>query len=318
MKLVELDALDRKILYHLDHDGRISYSDLARKLKHGRDTVEYRVQRFLDNGIISSFQLVMNPYALGKTLYKTYIKLANNKVKVKDFISRLKKHPHVFWFVQCDGQWDLIFSVAAYSVYEFNIHQSKLLESIREILISYEVFIPIEFHQYRLKYLIKGGTHYFKIGGVPVARQLDSLELSILNILSSDGRKSISDLARDLSVTDGVVKRKLDNLEKDRIVLGYKANIETDKLGITLFKSQLLLNYRSLKEEKELEDYCNMHPKITCFIRQIGSCNLELEVHVESYSEYNLIMDEITSRFNKLIRSTSTILMRENYVKWVV
>ncbi len=318
MTLSQLDALDKKILYYLDHDGRISYSDLAKKLKHGRDTVEYRVQRFIENGVISKFQLVINPYAVGKTLYKTYLRLANDKAKITDFVSRLKAHPNVFWIVQCDGQWNLIFSVAALSAFEFNVYQSELLDSVRDILISYEVFIPIEFKQYRLKYLMKSGTHFFKIGGIPKVRDLDEVDATILDLLSVDGRTPISELARSMSLSDSVIKRKLDSLEKDKVILGYQATIATDMLGITQFKTQLFLHYRNLKEEEEFEEFCNNHPKISCFIKQIGSCNLELEIHAESYSDYNLILDEITARYKNLIRSTSTTLMHANYIKWVV
>ncbi len=318
MTLSQLDALDKKILYYLDHDGRISYSDLAKKLKHGRDTVEYRVKRFIEGGIISKFQLVINPYALGKTLYKTYLKLANDKAKITEFISKLKGHSNVFWVVQCDGQWDLIFSVAAFSAFEFNIYQSELLDSISDILISYEVFIPIEFKQYRLKYLMKSGTHFFEIGGIPKHRDLDEVESTILNILSIDGRTSISELARSMSLSDSVIKRKLHSLEQDKVILGYQATIAIDKLGITQFKTQLFLNYRNLKEEEEFEEFCNHHSKINCFIKQIGSCSLELEIHAESYREYNIILDEITARFKDLIRSTSTTLMHADYIKWVV
>ena len=239
MSLRQLDALDKKILYYLDHDGRISYSDLAKKVKHGRDTVEYRVQRCLDSGLISKFQVVINPYAIGKTLYKTYLKLSNDKSKITEFVSKLKSHPNVFWIVQCGGQWDLIFSIAAISAFEFSHLQGELLDSIRDILIGSEVFIPTEFKQYRLKYLMKSGTHFFEIGGAPRARSLDELEVKLLDLLNADGRTPVSELARALSLSDSVIKRRIDFLEEEKVILGYQATISTELLGITQFKTRI-------------------------------------------------------------------------------
>jgi Lrp/AsnC family transcriptional regulator for asnA, asnC and gidA len=318
MNTFKLDSLDKKILYHLDHDGRASFSELAKKLKHGRDTIEYRVNRFIEKKIITKFQVVVNPYAIGKTIYKTYLKLASDKPQIQNFISRLKNHPRVFWIVQCDGQWDLIFSIAAFSAFEFNQIQTELLNSIRKILVESQIYIPFEFKEYRLKYLQNAGTHYFKIGGSPSFRQLDKIELDLLNLLSQNGRETISELARKLSLTNSLVKRRMDTLEEDGVIIGYQASIEVEKLGLTQFKTQLFLNYRSLSEEEELEEYCNKHPKIICFIKQIGDCNLELEIHAESYTEYLDIINQTRAKFKNLIRNTTTILMHTDYIKWAV
>ncbi len=318
MSIISLDSLDKKILYHLDHNGRASFSDIAKNLKHGRDTIEYRINRFIEKKVITKFQVVVNPYAIGKTIYKTYLKLTSDKSQIQNFISRLKNHPRVFWIVQCDGQWDLIFSIAAFSAFEFNQIQTELLDTVRKILVESQIYIPFEFKEYRLKYLMKAGTHYFKIGGNPSFRQLDKIETDLLNLLSQNGRETISELARKLSTTNSLVKRRMETLEQDGVIIGYQATIEVEKLGLTQFKTQLFLNYRSKSEEEELEEYSNKHPKITCFIKQIGNCNLELEIHAESYNEYLEIINQIRTKFKNLIRNTTTILMHEDYIKWAV
>lgn len=118
--LDNLDIIDKKLLYHLDYGGRLSCSDIARKLRRGRDTIEYRLERLADRKIITGFRAVVNPASFGLTLFKTYIRLASNKARVKDFIAKLKKEPRVFWIVECDGSYDLIISIAASNAFEFH------------------------------------------------------------------------------------------------------------------------------------------------------------------------------------------------------
>jgi predicted transcriptional regulator len=65
----QLDKLDRQILFELDCNSRISFSDLAKKVRNGRDTVEYRVSRLIERQIIRSFTVAINHYRLGFQVY---------------------------------------------------------------------------------------------------------------------------------------------------------------------------------------------------------------------------------------------------------
>lgn len=313
-----LDALDRKLLYHLDHGGRASCSELARKVRRGRDTVEYRLDRLVDRGIIKGFRAVINPYMMGLTLHKTYLRLANDKTRIRRFVERLKKEPRVFWIAACDGQWDLIVSIAASSAYEFHTIQGRLLGEIADILIASHVYVVVTFRAYRLKYLHESGTHWFEIGGKPEHRTIDAMETSLLALLSTNGRAPLSDLARELSTTSAVVQNRLERLEADKIIVGYQAEIDLEVLGITQFKTQLFLNDYNSEEEEKLQRFCNQHPQIACYIWQIGDCRSELELHVESYAQYNQIIDNLRERFPRLIRNTSSLLMHTDFLRWTV
>jgi DNA-binding Lrp family transcriptional regulator len=302
----------------LDHGGRSSCSQLAKKLRRGRDTVEYRLDRLVDRGIVRGFRAVINPYMLGLTLHKTYLRLANDKARIRRFVERLKKEPRVFWIAACDGQWDLIVSIAASSAYEFHTIQGRLLSEIADILIASHVYVVVTFRAYRLKYLFESGTHWFEIGGRPERRVLDPVESSLIGLLSKNGRAPISELARELSTSHAVIQNRIERLEKDKVIIGYQADIDLEVLGITQFKTQLFLNDYNSEEEEKLQAYCNQHPAITCYIWQIGDCRSELEMHVESYAQYNEIIDNLRERFPRLIRNTTSLLMHTDYLKWMV
>ncbi|MDZ4784683.1 MAG: Lrp/AsnC family transcriptional regulator [bacterium] len=64
-----LDVLDRRILFELDHNSRQSISTLARELRQGRDRVEYRMQRLFDQKIIQRCFAYIDLNKLGLTLF---------------------------------------------------------------------------------------------------------------------------------------------------------------------------------------------------------------------------------------------------------
>ena len=129
---VKLDTLDRKLLYELDSDSRQSVSQLARSLRQGRDRVAYRMDRLVREGVIRQFTVTINPYRLGYTLYKTYLKVSKERGRYESLIKLLGAHPRIYWIADCDGRWDLIFATFARSPFEFFELQNKILDSCRD------------------------------------------------------------------------------------------------------------------------------------------------------------------------------------------
>lgn len=314
--MLTLDSLDKQILYHLDHNGRDSFTEIARSLKKGRDIIEYRIRRLEDQGIIAGYKAILDPYRFGLTLYKSYIKLAASKKEIRKIITHLRKEKHVFWITDCDGAFDLIVSIASYSPLEFHQLQAKLFTPINSILISWDVYNVVNFRLYRLKYLKESGTKWWEIGNLQTEILLDKVDYTILEILSENGRTSLTELSESLQVSMETVKNRIAKLERDKYILGYQATINLDGLKMTRFKAQLFLNNFDLKQEEQLRSYCNKHPNIIAYILQIGRCRTEIEIHVSDYEDYIKIIEELRSKFTNLIHHVDTILMGEEHFNW--
>src|SRR3989338_5909449 len=82
----ELDQIDRKILYELDINARQSASQLARKLRKSKETVNFRINRLIKNGIIKGFYAITNTSKFGLYYYKVYLKFKNISSKKSDEI----------------------------------------------------------------------------------------------------------------------------------------------------------------------------------------------------------------------------------------
>jgi Lrp/AsnC family leucine-responsive transcriptional regulator len=315
-EIVKLDSLDKKLLYHLDHGGRLSCSELARLVRQGRDRVEYRMQRFEELGVISGYHAVVNPYRFGLTLFKNYIRLSNDRERIKRFIAQIKKEQRVYWIAECSGSWDLIFSIAAESVFEFAAYQQNILKVIADLIIDISVYPVIVFNFFRLKYLHQSGTHTILIGGKPVKSDLDLVDRKILKLLALDARKPVVELASECDVAPITAQNRIDRLKKDGVITGFKAEINFAALGMSLFKAMIFQREINLKEESRLYDFSNKHPNITESISQIGNCRREIELHVKNYSHYNQIIDELRSRFQSLIYNVEPLVIHKEYYQW--
>ena len=61
---------------------------------------------------------------------------------------------------------------------------------------------------------------------------LDGFDLSILSVLSEDGRISVTDLAKRIGLSKSPTQARLRRLEKEGVILGYKALLDPIRLGL--------------------------------------------------------------------------------------
>jgi Lrp/AsnC family transcriptional regulator, leucine-responsive regulatory protein len=62
--------------------------------------------------------------------------------------------------------------------------------------------------------------------------KLDGFDRRILSALSAEGRISIADLARRIGLSKSPTQARLRRLEKERVIIGYRALIDPIRLGL--------------------------------------------------------------------------------------
>jgi Lrp/AsnC family leucine-responsive transcriptional regulator len=61
--------------------------------------------------------------------------------------------------------------------------------------------------------------------------ELDGIDTKIVDLLVKDGRRTLSDIGKAVGLSAPAVKRRLDRLEQDGVILGYTALLDHSKLG---------------------------------------------------------------------------------------
>ena len=314
---MELDKLDRRILLELDKNSRQTTSDIARTIKQGRDRVEYRIERLQAEGILRTCTTSVNLHKLGFTIFKTYLRLENNKQRVPEFIRFLREHPRVYWIALADGSWDLMIAIFAKNPQEFYEIHNKILSAFNDIVLNFAMHTLVQIQVYRKYYLTGSGKEYSLVGGPPQENPIDATDYAILKLLSKDSRTPVTDIAKEIRSTPAIVKYRIERMEKAQIITGYRIEVDLRKLGMLFFKTQLFLRSYDEQTQKKFQQYCASNPHITFYIEQLGECTIELEIEVNDYEQYHNIIEEIRQQFSRLIRNFQTVLIRKSYFNWV-
>lgn len=92
---------------------------------------------------------------------------------------------------------------------------------------------------------------------------MDNYDLKILSLLQKDSRMSVKNIADKINLSAPTVKARIEKLEKEKIIMGYRVNINLEKLGFSF----LCFICLSLKEsEEKFISFISSNPNITeCF-----------------------------------------------------
>jgi len=118
--LDELDETDREILDLLMVDASRSIAEIARELDMPRPTVQYRVQKMRERGVIKSIRAIPDYGKLGKpvTAFVLVNFLPNPDVSQRELAEKISKLAGVHEVHVISGEWDLILKVRASSMEE--------------------------------------------------------------------------------------------------------------------------------------------------------------------------------------------------------
>ncbi|MDQ6419423.1 Lrp/AsnC family transcriptional regulator [Paenibacillus sp. LHD-117] len=83
-----MDALDRMLLKLLQEDGRMTVSELSKRLALSRPSVTERMLRLQEKGIITGFGAQVSPAAIGRNI-QLIIQISELKVFPTDFEKRI-------------------------------------------------------------------------------------------------------------------------------------------------------------------------------------------------------------------------------------
>jgi DNA-binding Lrp family transcriptional regulator len=314
---IDLTALDYKILFELDQDARVSLSQLAKRLRIGRDQLDYRFQRLINLGVIKQFSAAINPMRLGLEVYKVYLRFGGEYRDPQIIIDDLSKQNSIYWIAHCAGNWDLMFSISARSPRDFFSQYRKILSQHGHGIIASEVCTLVEVHLFKRSYLTNSANQQGIIYGGELGNEhLSSIDFEIISALIADARITNAELARQLNNTPATIDYHLKKLEDLKIIVGYRCNLDLEKISRQTYKAQIFYAQFDAEDEERLFEFCKKHPEVTFFSKQIGSWQIEIEIEACSYSEYMEFMTVLRSKFPKLIRTISTNMLKFTTVNW--
>ncbi|MGO4373293.1 Lrp/AsnC family transcriptional regulator, partial [Paenibacillus sp. MCAF20] len=83
-----MDRLDREMLRMLQEDGRMTVSELSKRLALSRPSISERLLRLQEKGVITGFRAQVSPAAVGRSML-LMIQMSELKVSPTDFEKRI-------------------------------------------------------------------------------------------------------------------------------------------------------------------------------------------------------------------------------------
>lgn len=129
--------------------------------------------------------------------------------------------------------------------------------------------------------------HLWRVTAI-VPFEPDRVDAAIIAALQSDGRQSIAELARSVTMSHSATAERVRRLEESGVIRGYRADIDPERLGFTVL-AYLRLRYPSSRYEPlhtllaDLPEVIEAH-HVTgddCFVMKVVATNMR---HLEQVS----------------------------------
>ncbi len=309
-KEIVLDLKDRKILYELDKNSRVSLSKLARKIRLSKEVVFHRINNLIKRGFILRFQTIVSTYRLGYQSYKLYFKLQNlnNEIrrKIENFFIKNKK---VYWLGNCQGRWDMIVAVWIKSIKELGDFEEEILNKFSSYIQEKQMTITKKSLQFNRRWFYSNKELIETDLGEDLNKvELEKIDIEILKNLANNSRIKIIDLAEKIKTSITVIRYRLKQLEDKKIILGYKYALNPKLLDYETCKALISLKNINEQKRKELINYCKAVPNTINIVLTIGLWDIEIEFEVKNFEEYYKIMSDAQEKFNNIIKSYDSVL----------
>ena len=192
-----MDSVDRRILWELDANCRISYERLSQKLNLSANAISKRIEKLIDDGVIVRFMVVPHN-ALLDIDFISIVVYTDGEENQDSLIQMMGNHPvihHVAPIAAIEGGVYHIFGQDS---------SNEMLSDLRQFLNRLENVIQVK--QYPVLFP-KGQKKNFS-----------KTQLRVLACLLDNPRKSISEIAQCANLTARTTRRVLDQFQEEQLV----------------------------------------------------------------------------------------------------
>ena len=302
----KLDKFDKILLNSLMCNAKISLKDLSKKISRSKPFTQYRLQN-LNKKIIEKTYPLIDMTKLGFIPFDLYLKTNMNKTEELEFIEILKKEKKIFYIERLVG----IFSIRI-SFFEKNIGLSS--DYIKNILEDYiEKIEDIKINI--VSCLIKTNNGLFddslrkpyKMFESNTKNNFSRKEIEVLKILNKNPLLSILEISNKTKFSREFVKKTINKIEKDKVVIGYTVDIDIEKIG---FSSKLMILKIKICDKENYEKFINYLCSCIC-VNTITTYYpdqlISLELIIKNNQDFRNFQIDLLNKFSNIIQKIENL-----------
>jgi DNA-binding Lrp family transcriptional regulator len=308
-----IDLKDKKILYELGLNARVTNKALAKKIGLSESSTIHRIANLTDNEVLLGTQTIIDSSRLGYEGYRIYFKFSSTtteeETKILDW---LKNNKTASVLAKCSGAIDVAVICWTKSKKEFEEFVNNLKEKFRDKITELDISLYCETYHFSRDYLLdKAKTRdIIKIGNNSLVKY-DKLDEDILKAIFANARKNVIDISEELKEPPRTISFRLKQLEKKKIIAGYTINLNTEKTGYEYYKLNIVLSKNVINSD--LLEFAIYHKNTIYLDKTIGKYDLELNLELKNKSDLSKIVQEIKDKFGGI--KEMSLFQIEKYLK---
>ncbi len=312
------DQLDKKIMSELDLNAREPATSIAKKIRASKETVNFRINRLLEKKYIRIFYTIFNASRMGYMHYMTFITLNGATAEIeKKIVTYIRNEKSCCNLRVCEGPYDLMFMSIVKSPGQFYEFMKKLKAEFGDYILSKEIHLVTGISKVNQRFQTNGNTLQlsFNTGEISVDG-IDETDIKIMQILATNARGKLVEIANTLDVNPKVVKYRIRRLEKEGIILGYSISPNFDKLGLQFIQINLeLKNYSSIAA---IMEFFYKTERCLYAFQLAGKHDLIVELYVENEMGLKEIMEKFRENFlHQYTHCEIVHVYREYTISWL-
>lgn len=308
-----INKKDILILKELDKDSRQSNVQIARKVKLGKDTVNYRIKKLEEKNIITGYFPLINYFKLGKQVIKLLIKFNNLGEKgEKEIAQFFQQYNDVVWVARTEGHYDLITTIRIDNLKEIYEILKKLKTQFPTNIKENEILLSPGFEFLNEKYLYdkKETIQTIKTEATNNIVKLDEKDKIILRELEKNARMPIINIAEKINITPEATLARIKKLKQQEIIQHYKVRINFEKLGYDYH--HIFISLKDYSKLEQLKQFYRNSNHCTFIMNYEGTYDLHLE-WVTKHGEFRNKINELREKFGNFISDYKSITIFDEY-----
>jgi len=304
--MIKLDLKDKKILYQLDLNSRQSFSQIGKVVKLPKNVVFYRINKLVENGVITRFYTVIDAFKLGYTSIRFYLTFQYTTPEIEqEIIEYFVKNKYTYWIASTEGRYNLVVIMYVKNMCDLAYFWKETLVKYRDYFQQQIFSVYLQLRHYRNSYLLedykKTDREKYEVIGCEHKIEIDETDFKILNLISTNARMPLVDIAENINSSSTVVSYRLKNLLKKGVIQGFRTEFDLTKLGYKQFKVDI--DFKKYDQIDEVMKYIVANPHLYYITKTVGHADLEPSFRVKSIEQLHEIMKDIILRFPNAIKN---------------
>jgi len=309
-----MDEKDKLILFELLQDCRQPLVKIAKVVKLPQQTVNYRIKKLENEGIIKKYTINLNYAKLGYSRHSLYLDLKGiDSAEVDHYLKLITdiKEVSCCYMLRDVSEWKLYVSIWTKTIERYDEIQTKIITKFKKHLNNYVSFQSVKSYTYFARLLNSNKKAKVDIKASPESFQIKEIDWKILDKLKQDSRMPILQIAKEVKSTINTVISRIKFLAKNDIIQRFYPIINLKKVGLTEYTFISRLDPSHGKDLEKFIEYAKSDSRFVIIIKAVGYVNLYYSFLVRDDKELKEVTKKIESLIGKATLKTYKIEVEE-------